>query len=262
MEQKRRILAVSFGTSFPDAREASIGGIEKALSAAFGGDKVYRCFTSGMVIHHIKASEGLEIDDPQKALERAVQEGVSELLIQPTHIMKGAEFQKFMNVLEKYKEQFRSVKVGDPLLSTEKDLDALTNVLQQMIGGLREASDAVVLVGHGSETQADQVYGKLQEKLIEKGGRNVYVGTLESSPGVEEIRKILQKEPEIRRVALLPLMVVAGDHAVNDIAGQDNSWKAARESAGYEVKAVLAGLGEYPAVQKLYAEHLRRAEGE
>ena len=103
------------------------------------------------------------------------------------------------------------------------------------------------------------MYGKLQEKLIEKGGRNVYVGTLESSPGVEEIRKILQKEPEIRRVALVPLMVVAGDHAVNDIAGQDHSWESALEGAGYEVKAVLAGLGEYPAIQKLYAEHLRRA---
>ena len=261
MERVRRVIAVSFGTSFPETREAAIGGIEEALSEALGGEPVYRCFTSGMVIRHIQSSEGIEIDDPRNALERAEQDGVTDLLIQPTHVLKGAEYRKFMNVLDDFKDRFERVEVGDPLLSTEEDLEALCRELQLSIDNLQEKADAVVLVGHGSETEADQVYEKLQQKLIRNCGTNVYVGTLESAPGVEEIRNKLQKDPGIHRVVLLPLMVVAGDHAVHDIAGEENSWKSILTAAGYEVQVLLKGLGEYPGIQKMYVEHLQAADG-
>jgi len=260
MEKKKAILSVSFGTSYQSARENAIGGIEKALENAFPAYEVRRCFTSGMVIRHIEKEEKILIDGPEAALQKAVADGIEELLIQPTHLMNGQEYRKFMDVLEKYRGRFAVVKTGKPLLSDPEDYAAVISVSEQIwqeaVSDYEKKETALILVGHGSESEADKVYAELQESLRNAGKEHIYVGTIESHPTAAEILESI-KDKNYRRVVLVPLMVVAGDHAANDIAGkEENSWKKMFENAGYEAAAVMKGLGEYPEIQAVYAKHL------
>lgn len=257
--EKKAIITVSFGTSYPDARERAIGGIEQAVRDAFPACEVRRCFTSGMVIRHIRESEGIHIDNPREALERAAADGVTELLIQPTHVMSGAEHDKFMKQLQQYSGRFASVKTGAPLLAADRDFEAVMQAIRSRTDVYDDGNTAVLLIGHGSQTEADRVYDRMQKHLHNTGYSHYYVGTIETRPSREDIAEIL-RQGNYRRAVLVPFMVVAGDHALHDIAGEEDSWKQYLTSCGYETEALLQGLGEYPQIQDIYVRHLQEAK--
>ena len=293
MNQKKAILAVSFGTSYADSRDADIGGIERALAAAFPAWEVRRAFTSGFIIKKIFRETGEKIDTVAEALERAEADGIGELLVQPTHFMKGIEYDEMQEVLEAYRDRFERLMIAEPLLSAEDDFRTVAEAiaagtqewLDKMSGDLPEnriskksetagvqsessggpAEDAgepaaFILMGHGtSKAEANAVYEKMQQTFKDTGRANYYIATVEAAPTIEDVMEMIE-EKGYRRIVLRPMMVVAGDHACNDMAGDDpDSWKSLLEKAGYEVTAVLHGLGEDPAIQEIYAAHARAA---
>lgn len=283
-QNKKCILAVSFGTSFADSREAAIGGIERALERAFPAWEVRRAFTSGFIIKKIFRETGVKTDTVTEALERAAADGIRELLVQPTHFMKGIEYDEMQAVLEQYRDRFERLTIAEPLLASEADFrtvaaaaaegtkkraaetaaaEAVQSIPDTGEKKHREMTDvetAFVFMGHGtSKANANTVYEKLQRTFTESGCADYYIATVEASPTILDVMKRMEGK-RYRRVVLRPLMVVAGDHACNDMAGDaDDAWKSILEKAGYEVTAVLHGLGEDPAIQKIYVSHTQEA---
>jgi sirohydrochlorin cobaltochelatase len=256
---EKELLVVSFGTSFNDSRRLTIGAIEKALEEAYPEYSVRRAFTSNIIIDHVNKRDGILIDDLDAGLKRAVDNGVKELVIQPTHLMNGIEYTELSDAVAQYADAFDSVKIGAPLLTTDEDFK---NVEQALVDWTKEYDDgktAIVFMGHGTEAESNGVYAKMQELFTADGYENYYVGTVEATPSLDDVLAAVQAG-EYERVILEPMMVVAGDHANNDMAGdEDDSWKSAFEKAGYKVECVLRGLGENEAIQQMYVEHAKAA---
>lgn len=249
------LLVVSFGTSYNESRDATIGAVEQALAAAYPAYEVRRAFTSQIIIDILKEREGLAIDNVEQALDRLAADGVKELVVQPTHIMSGYEYDDLMAALDDYKDKFESVKVGAPLLTSEEDYDAVVKTLAEETAEYNVEGTAIAFMGHGTEHEANAAYAKLQQKFRDAGYANYYVGTVEGKPLVEDVLEQI-RATDTERVVLLPLMVVAGDHATNDMAGdEEGSWKDVFTKAGYEVECVLKGLGQYAGAQELYVAH-------
>ncbi len=275
---ENEILVVSFGTSFNDSRAEDIGGIEKAIQAAYPDWSVRRAFTAQIIINHVQARDGEFIDNMDQALERAANNGVKNLIVQPTHLMHGAEFDEMKEAIEKYAINFDSVQLSEPLLG-EVGSDATVinedkkKVAQAVIDAMVEASPydtrdaavedstAFVLIGHGTSHTAKVTYSQMQTQMQELGYENVFVGTVEGEPeetACEEIVKAVS-EAGYKKVIMRPLMVVAGDHANNDMAGDDeDSWKSIFEASGLfdQIDTQIAGLGRIDEVQKTYVEHI------
>ena len=256
---ENELLVVSFGTSFNDSRRLTIGGIEGALAAAFPDWSVRRGFTSQIIIDHVKSRDGECIDNVGEALERAAANGVKTLVVQPTHLMDGFEYNDLMDELASYADAFERVSLGDPLLTSDDDF---SRVADAIVAATREYDDgktAVCFMGHGTEADSNAVYARMQQVLRDKGCTNCYIGTVEAEPSVYDVLAAVQSGG-YRRVVLEPLMIVAGDHANNDMAGdEEDSWKSVFEGAGFEVVCVLRGLGELEDIQTLFAEHARAA---
>lgn len=256
---EKELLVVSFGTSYNDSRRKTIGAIEDAMEAAMPDCSVRRGFTSQMIIDHIKRRDDVSIDNVEEALDRAVKNGVKTLVIQPTHLMNGLEYTDLVNEAAEYADAFEQVAVGEPLLTSEDDFKA---VIQAITDATREYDDgetAVCFMGHGTEAESNQVYARLQEMLRAEGFENYFVGTVEAEPSLEDVLGSV-KEGSYTKVVLEPLMIVAGDHANNDMAGEEEgSWKTEFGKAGYEVTCVLRGLGELEPIRNLFAEHARAA---
>lgn len=253
------LLVVSFGTSYNESRDATIGAVEQALADAYPEYEVRRAFTSQIIIDILKEREGLEIDNVDEALDRLVADGVKELVVQPTHIMSGYEYDDLIAALDDYKDKFDSVKVGAPLLTSEEDYDAVVRTLAEETAEYNVEGTAIAFMGHGTEHEANAAYAKLQQKFLDAGYSNYYVGTVEGEPLVEDVLEQI-RATDTERVVLLPLMVVAGDHATNDMAGdEEGSWKDIFTKAGYEVECVLKGLGQYAGAQELYVAHAGEA---
>ena len=254
---EKELLVVSFGTSFNDSRRLTIGAIEKALEEAYPEYSVRRAFTSNIIIDHVNKRDGILIDDLDAGLQRAVDNGVKELVIQPTHLMNGIEYTELSDAVAQYADAFDSVKIGAPLLTTDEDFK---NVEQALVDWTKEYDDgktAIVFMGHGTEAESNGVYAKMQELFTADGYENYYVGTVEATPSLDDVLAAVQAG-EYERVILEPMMVVAGDHANNDMAGdEDDSWKSAFEKAGYKVECLLRGLGENEAIQQMYVEHAK-----
>ncbi|MBR0430078.1 MAG: sirohydrochlorin cobaltochelatase [Lachnospiraceae bacterium] len=254
---EKELLVVSFGTSFNDSRRLTIGAIEKALEEAYPEYSVRRAFTSNIIIDHVNKRDGILIDDLDAGLQRAVDNGVKELVIQPTHLMNGIEYTELSDAVAQYADAFESVKIGAPLLTTDEDFK---NVEQALVDWTKEYDDgktAIVFMGHGTEAESNGVYAKMQELFTADGYENYYVGTVEATPSLDDVLAAVQAG-EYERVILEPMMVVAGDHANNDMAGdEDDSWKSAFEKAGYKVECLLRGLGENEAIQQMYVEHAK-----
>ena len=254
---EKELLVVSFGTSFNDSRRLTIGAIEKALEEAYPEYSVRRAFTSNIIIDHVNKRDGILIDDLDAGLQRAVDNGVKELVIQPTHLMNGIEYTELSDAVAQYADAFESVKIGAPLLTTDEDFK---NVEQALVDWTKEYDDgktAIVFMGHGTEAESNGVYAKMQELFTADGYANYYVGTVEATPSLDDVLAAVQAG-EYERVILEPMMVVAGDHANNDMAGdEDDSWKSAFEKAGYKVECLLRGLGENEAIQQMYVEHAK-----
>ncbi len=254
------ILVVSFGTSYNDSRELTIGGIENTIAEAFPEYEVRRAFTSQIIIDKLKERDGLEIDNVEEALDRAAADGVKTLIVQPTHLMDGYEYTDLADALEDYQDKFDAISLAEPLLTSEEDYEAVAQAIVQETGAYDDGETAICFMGHGTEADSNAVYEKLQETLMADGFENYYVGTVEASPSLEDVMEKIGESGKYSKVVLKPLMVVAGDHANNDMAGdEEDSWKSQFTKAGYEVECILEGLGQDKAVQAVYAAHTQAA---
>ncbi|MCR2024929.1 sirohydrochlorin cobaltochelatase [Anaerotruncus colihominis] len=250
---RKALLAVSFGTSYKKTRDAAIGAIESDLQAAYPDYTVHRAFTSRMILKKLRERDGLQIDTVGEALERLAAEGVGTLVIQPTHVMNGIEYDRMMADAAPYLCRFAAVSFGAPLLNSAADYDA---VVRALIAELAPADDtALVLMGHGTEHFADSAYAALDYRFKAMGYPNVFVGTVEGYPMLEHVLAGI-RAGGYRKAVLFPLMVVAGDHAANDMAGDEpDSWKNQLLRAGCQVQCVLRGMGEYKSIRALYTAH-------
>lgn len=258
-ETKPVLLVVSFGSSYNETRDVTIGAVEAALQAAYPEYEVRRAFTSQIVIDILEEREGMEIDNVTEAMDRLVADGVKEVVVQPTHVMPGFEYDDVMAEIADYADKFDSMKVGDPLLTSDDDYDALVASLVEETAEYNVEGTAIVFMGHGTHHEANSTYSRLEKRLHAAGYTNYFVGTVEGAPLIDEVIESV-KATDATKVVLLPLMIVAGDHANNDMAGdEEDSWKTAFINAGYEVECVLKGLGQYKGVQNILIAHAGKA---
>ena len=264
MEQEKKsdaaILVVSFGTSYNDSRDITIGAIEEAISQAYPEYEVRRAFTSQIIIDILKNRENLEIDNVTEALDRAVTDGIKELMVQPTHLMSGFEYNDLLAELTEYLDKFDKIILADPLLMSDADFDAVIEAITERTASYDDGETAICFMGHGTEAKSNQVYAILQDKLIKKGYENYYIGTVEAAPTLDDIAAALKVKGIYKKVVLEPLMVVSGDHANNDMAGEEeDSWKTILEKEGYEVTCIMEGLGQMETIQNIYIAHLKKS---
>ncbi len=258
MTQKKGILLVSFGTSYLDSKEKTIDLILEDVKKAFPQYYIYQAWTSKTILHILKTRDNLSIFSLEEAMEKIKADGIDSLTVQPTHLINGLENDVMVRTIQAYSSDNFKISFGAPLLSsTEDQKSALTAVLSDFSSISKE--EALVLMGHGTTHHANSIYAALDYMLKEMGHPNVLIGTVEAYPGLDTlIRQVAKLHP--KRVHLLPFMLVAGDHANNDMAGeQPDSWKSLFEAAGYEVLCHLKGLGENKGIRKIYLEHLREA---
>ena len=278
---ENEILVVSFGTSFNDSRAEDIGGVEKALQAAYPDWSVRRAFTAQIIINHVQARDDEVIDNMQQALDRAVENGVKNLVVQPTHLMHGAEYDEMTEAINGYKDKFESVAIAEPMLGEVGDdatvinddkkavAQAITDEACKEAGfdsmdAAAEAGTAFVFMGHGTSHPANITYDQMQTQMENLGFKNAFIGTVEGKPEDTACDKVIEKVKEAgyKNVVLRPLMVVAGDHANNDMAGDDeDSWKSQFVASGNfeNVDTQIAGLGRIEAVEQLYVDHTKAA---
>ena len=275
---ENEILVVSFGTSFNQSRTMDIGSIERAIAEAFPEWSVRRAFTAQIIINHVQARDGEFIDNMDQALERAVANGVKNLVVQPTHLMHGAEYDELVAAVEAYKDKFESVKISEPLLGEvgsdatviNADKEAVSKAVVEyafsQYGGREQAESegyALVLMGHGTSHTANVTYNQMQAQMAALGYNNVFIGTVEGEPEDTACDVVIEKVKEagFKKVILRPLMVVAGDHANNDMADEEDpeSWYSMFTASGAfeSVDCDVQGLGRIPEVAQLYVEHLK-----
>ena len=276
---EKELLVVSFGTSFNDSRVADIKSVEDALQEANPDWSVRRAFTAQIIINHIQARDGEKIDNMDQALERAVANGVKQLVVQPTHLMHGAEYDEMCAAIDKVRDQFDSVEIAEPLLGEVGDDATVINADKEAVAkavvaaaleesgyettaAAKDAGVAYVLMGHGTAHVAKVTYSQMATQMAELGYENVFVGTVEGEPEETSCEAVIEavKNAGYTTVVLRPLMVVAGDHANNDMAGaDDDSWKTMFEAAGFTVNCQISGLGRIADVQALYVAHAKAA---
>lgn len=256
---EKELLVLSFGTSYNDSRRLTIGAIENDLEKAFPDYAVRRGFTANIIIDHVQRRDGILIDDVDAALNRAVNNGVKTLVVQPTHLMHGLEYDELVEAVSEYADAFEQVVFGEPLLSSDEDFSRVEKAITEWTAEYDDGETAICFMGHGTEAASNAVYQKMQDLLTADGYTNYFVGTVEAEPSLEDVLAAIQAG-NYKRVILEPLMVVAGDHANNDMAGnEEDSWKTAFEAAGYEVECLLRGLGENEAIREIYVEHAQAA---
>lgn len=253
------LLVLSFGTSFNDSRRLTIGAIESDLDEAFPDFSVRRGFTANIIIDHVQKRDGILIDDVNAALERAVNNNVKNLVVQPTHLMHGLEYDELTEQVGEYADAFDKVVFGEPLLSSDDDFARVEKAITEWTAEYDDGETAICFMGHGTEAESNEVYQKMQDLLTADGYENYFVGTVEAAPTLDDVLAKVQAG-NYKRVILEPLMVVAGDHANNDMAGDDeDTWKTTFENAGYEVTCLLRGLGENEPIRQIYIDHAQAA---
>lgn len=256
---ENELMVVSFGTSYNDSRRLTIGAIEGALETAFPDWSVRRGFTSQIIIDHVKSRDGVSIDNVGEALKRAADNGVKNLVIQPTHLMDGLEYNDLVEEAATYSDAFEKMAIGKPLLTSDADFDTVAKAITKATAEYDDGETAICFMGHGTEAESNQVYTKMQQVLTDGGYENYYIGTVEASPTLDDVLAEV-KAGDYKRVVLEPLMIVAGDHANNDMAGdEEGSWKTTFKNAGYQVECLVRGLGEMEEIQQLFVEHAQEA---
>ena len=256
---ENELLVLSFGTSFNDSRRLTIGAIEDQLEKSFPDYSVRRGFTANIVIDHVAKRDGEKIDDIDESLKRAVDNGVKNLVVQPTHLMNGLEYEELKGDIAQYSDAFDKIAIGQPLLSSDDDFSRVENAIVDWTKDYDDGETAIVFMGHGTSADSNGVYQKMQDLLTKDGHTNYFVGTVEATPSLDDVMAAVKKG-NYKRVVLEPLMVVAGDHANNDMAGDDkDSWKSQFEAAGYQVECLLRGLGENETIRQIYVEHAQAA---
>lgn len=258
-ESKKAILVVSFGTSFHRTREKTIDRIEKDIEEAYPEYRIYRAWTSKMIIAKLLRRDRIQVPTVAEAVDQMIEDGITELVVQPTHVINGVENDLMKEDVLKRRDAFESVAFGDPLLTSQEDNEAVIHAVMEEFPDLKE-DEALVLMGHGTTHYANSIYAALDYTFKDLGYSRVFLGTVEAYPSMESLKKQIRALGP-RRLILAPFMVVAGDHAIHDMSGEDeDSWRSQFEREGYEVACQMKGLGEYPGVRRIYLRHVRAAE--
>lgn len=256
MRKVNGIVVVSFGTSYKETREKNIGAIEHRIAEAFPDFQVYRAFTSQFIRRKIQKA-GEYVSDVEEALEAMEEDGITgEVIVQPTYIINGMENDLMLETVKKYQGRFKKISVGAPLLASIEDCKEMAYIVCRHYPV--EEDEVLVFMGHGSEQYSNAAYSALEYAVKTLGSRNIYIGTMKGDPSLEKVKQKLKKEG-VAKVNLAPLMIAAGAHACNDMAGEKGSWREELEREGYEVRVLLKGLGELEEVQKLFVQHINEA---
>ena len=255
---KKAILVVSFGTSFPDTCKKTIDVIEQRIGEHFSDYKIYRAWTSKMIMAKLLARDNIKINNVTEAMEQMIADGITEVIVQPTHVINGIENDQMKADALSFRDRFSSIVFGNPLLTTEEDNQAIVRVVADEFRDM-DPDTALVLMGHGTEHYANTVYAALDYRFKDTGHKNIFLGTVEAYPALDSLLRAADSFHP-KKIVLAPFMIVAGDHAQNDLAGADpDSWMNRLSSEGYEVTSVLKGLGEYPQVRQILVEHVQQA---
>lgn len=261
-ETKKGLLVVSFGTSHADTRVKTIDRIEENLDRAFPDRRLYRAWTSGMICGKLQREQQCQIDSVQQAMEHMRCDGIRDVLVQPTHVLNGVENDQMCEDVLAFQGSFDAIRIGAPLLSEDRDLQDAAQTIAREFADL-QADEALILMGHGTDHHANAVYAALDYRFHDLGYQNIFVATVEAYPMLENAIRCMKKQGTLRRVVLAPFMIVAGDHAKNDMAGdQEDSWKNILARQGYETRCVIRGLGEYQQVIDMLVQHAKKAEME
>lgn len=256
--KKKALVVVSFGTSV-DVAFVAITNVENKLKEAFPDHDFFRSFTSKMIIRKLARTKNITINSPEEVFEKLVAEGYDEVICQPTHIIPGLEYEKMLDMIIPYKDDFSSFRIGRPLLTTDEDYETVAHILMKEVPQPIPADEAFLLMGHGTTHSADSTYCRMEHVLRDLNYNNAFVGTVEGFPDIYYVLKRFARK-KTRKVTMMPLLIVAGDHARNDLAGDDeNSWKSILEREGYETEIILQGLGEIDAIGEVFADHAREA---
>lgn len=254
----KAILVVSFGTSYEASRKATIEKIEQDIADSFQDYQIYRAWTSKFIISILKKRDNYTVSTVKEAMEQMIKDGIRELIVQPTHILDGIENNVMKEEVLSYKESFDKIAFGTPLLTSTEDKQKAIDAVNSEFSELKE-TEALVLMGHGTTHQINSVYAELDRNFKSAGHSNVFIGTVEADPTIQDlVKEVTAFHPS--KIYLTPFMIVAGDHAHNDMAGDSpNSWVCQFKKAGFEVYPVLKGLGEYPGIRAMFVEHAHEA---
>lgn len=260
MEKRKGILVVSFGTSYENTRKVTINAIENAIRNAHPDTPLYTAWTSKMIMAKLLKTTGEKILNVSEALEKMIQDKITDVYIQTTHVINGIEYDLLKEDALKYQNSFASISFGKPLLSSTEDMQKVIRIVAEefsdQLSYSESETEALVLMGHGTEHHSNMGYAALDYMFKQMGYPNIHIGTVESYPSLDQIFFLLKDTP-VKKIHLAPFMIVAGDHANNDMAGEDkDSWAFRCKKAGYEVECHLKGLGEYPKIHKIFLEHL------
>ena len=262
MEEVRPvILVVSFGTSYNSTRDKTIGAIERKIDAAYGDEyDVRRAFTSQFIINKLATRDNLIIDNMEMALQRCIDDGVTTLVVQPTHVMAGSEDDDMVQTVKEYADKFERVSIGTPLLTTPQNYRDAVKILTDVTSSYDDGDTSIVYMGHGTQHPGNITYANLQTYVDEAGfGDRYFIGTVEATPTLEDMINKAEESGN-DRVVLRPFMIVAGDHANNDMAGDEaGSWKTEFKKAGFDVECVIEGLGEISAIQDMFVSKTSEA---
>ena len=255
---KQALLVVSFGTSYQDTREKTLDKTQQVFEEKFASFDVYRAFTAQTIIDILEERDNIKVNNVEEALEALKKDNYGTVVIQSLHVMNGAEYDDMMAIVDEYKNDFNEIKVGKALLTTHEDYD---NVIESLATNFPERNDneAIVFMGHGTHHEANAVYAALEYAFAAAGYDNVFVGTVEGFPTLENVMVQLE-ENQIEKVTLMPLMIVAGDHAENDMGGdEEDSWKTILKQSGYEVEVFMHGMGENEGIREIFMDHAEEA---
>lgn len=258
MRKQKGILLVSFGTSYADSRQKTIDKMLEDVVDAFPEYRVYQAWTSKMILNILKERENIHIPSIEEAMTQIHQDGITNLTVQPTHLINGLENDLMKDIISSMAPSSMEICFGAPLLTTTKDHYQVLDTVMEVFSDV-PTEDALVFMGHGTTHYVNSVYAALDYTLKDMGYSHAFMGTVEAYPDLSTLIRLVGKV-QPKRVHLAPFMLVAGDHANNDMAGpEEDSWKSRFEAAGYEVVCHLKGLGEYPGIRKIYLEHLNKA---
>lgn len=252
--ENQGILVVSFGTSYKEAKEKGISSLEKNIKSKFADTSIYRAYTSN-IVRKVLARRGEVVDSVEEALVCMKEDGIKKVFVQPTHLIYGEEYEKIRKAVSFKAHMFDEIKVGEPLLGDTKDMKKIAHILHQEYP-IKE-DECLVLMGHGTKHFCNTVYAAMEYICHEQGFKNIYMGTVEAYPDVDIVIRKLKADGR-KKVTLIPFMLVAGNHAINDMAGDiENSWVNRFRNEGFETKVILKGLGEYKKIRELYCQHIK-----
>lgn len=255
MNNTNGILVVSFGSSYEETRKKSIDQLEKEIQEAYPEFSLYRAFTSLRIIKGLK-EKGTQIDDVEEALEKMRGDGIKKVIVQPTFMIRGLEYEKMCKSIEKYKQDFKALYIGAPLLTSVEDYFEVIEIIANEVNKIQE-DEVILCMGHGVEHFMSVSYAALDYMFKDRGYENFYVATIDAFPRLEDVMKHFDKKG-YKRVRILPFMLVAGHHVQKSVMEQvQGSWKVELESAGYKVECVFKGLGEYQKIRNLYRKHIQ-----